>query len=65
MSDISKLETEDLLLLMMDDQGYKIVEKNASADQMVEIESLLIDIFAGKHAGHDNLVHWEASQYVH
>lgn len=65
MSDISKLETEDLLLLMMDDQGYKIVEKNASADQLIEIESMLIDIFAGKHAGHDNLVHWEASEYVH
>lgn len=65
MSDISRLETEDLLLLMMDDQGYKIVEKNASADQLIEIESMLIDIFAGKHAGHDNLVHWEASEYVH
>jgi hypothetical protein len=65
MSDISRLETEDLLLLMMDDQGYKVVEKNASADQLIEIESMLIDIFAGKHAGHDNLVHWEASEYVH
>lgn len=65
MSDISRLETEDLLLLMMDDQGYKIVEKNASADQLIEIESMLIDIFAGKHVGHDNLVHWEASEYVH
>lgn len=65
MSDISRLETEDLLLLMMDDQGYKIVEKNASADQLIEIESMLIDTFAGKHAGHDNLVHWEASEYVH
>ena len=65
MSDISKLETEDLLMLMQDDQGFTIVAKNASEDQLVEIESMLIDIFAGKHAGHDNLVHWEASQYVH
>ncbi len=65
MSDISKLETEDLLMLMQDEQGLQIIAKNASEDQMIEIESLLIDIFAGKHAGHDNLVHWEASQYVH
>ena len=65
MSDISKLETEDLLMLMQDEQGLQIIAKNASEDQMIEIESLLIDIFAGKHAGHDNLVHWEASEYVH
>ncbi len=65
MSDISKLETEDLLMLMQNDQGFKMVEENASVDQLVEIESLLIDIFAGKHAGHDNLVHWEASINVH
>ena len=65
MSDISKLETEDLLMLMQDDQGLGIVAKNATEDQIVEIESMLIDIFAGKHAGHDNLVHWEASEYVH
>ncbi len=65
MSDISKLETEDLLMLMQNDQGLKMVEENASVDQLVEIESLLIDIFAGKHAGHDNLVHWEASINVH
>ena len=65
MSDISKLETEDLLMLMQDDQGLSIVAENATEDQLVEIESMLIDIFAGKHAGHDNLVHWEASEYVH
>lgn len=65
MSDISKLETEDLLMLMQNVQGLKMVEENASVDQLVEIESLLIDIFAGKHAGHDNLVHWEASINVH
>ena len=65
MSDISKLETEDLLMLMHNVQGLKMVEENASVDQLVEIESLLIDIFAGKHAGHDNLVHWEASINVH
>ena len=65
MSDISKLETEDLLMLMQDDQGLGIVAENATEDQLVEIESMLIDIFAGKHAGHDNLVHWEASEYVH
>lgn len=65
MSDISKLETEDLLMLMQDDQGFSIVAEHATEDQLVEIESMLIDIFAGKHAGHDNLVHWEASEYVH
>ena len=52
-------------MLMQDDQGFSIIEENATADQLVEIESMLIDIFAGKHAGHDNLVHWEASINVH
>jgi len=65
MSDISNLETEDLLMLMKDDQGLKMVEENATVDQLAEIESLLIDIFAGKHAGHENLVHWEATINVH
>lgn len=65
MTDITNLETEDLLMLMQDDQGFSIVVENASEDQLVEIESMLIDIFAGKHAGHDNLVHWEASEHVH
>jgi hypothetical protein len=65
MSDISNLETEDLLMLMKDDQGLKMVEENATIDQLAEIESLLIDIFAGKHAGHENLVHWEATINVH
>jgi hypothetical protein len=65
MSDISNLETEDLLMLMKDNQGLKMVEENATIDQLAEIESLLIDIFAGKHAGHENLVHWEATINVH
>ena len=65
MSDISNLETEDLLMLMKDDQGLKMVEENATINQLAEIESLLIDIFAGKHAGHENLVHWEATINVH
>jgi hypothetical protein len=65
MSDISNLETEDLLMLMKDDQGLKMVEENATVDQLAEIESLIIDIFAGKHAGHENLVHWEATINVH
>jgi len=65
MSDISNLETEDLLMLMKDDQGLKMVEENATIDQLAEIESLIIDIFAGKHAGHENLVHWEATINVH
>ena len=65
MSDISNLETEDLLMLMKDDQGLKMVEENATVDQFAEIESLIIDIFAGKHAGHENLVHWEATINVH
>ena len=65
MSDISNLETEDLLMLMKDDQGLKMVEEHATVDQLAEIESLIIDIFAGKHAGHENLVHWEATINVH
>ena len=65
MSDISNLETEDLLMLMKDDQGLKMVEENATVDQLAEIESLIIDIFAGEHARHENLVHWEATINVH
>ena len=52
-------------MLMKDDQGLKMVEENATVDQLAEIESLIIDIFAGKHAGHENLVHWEATINVH
>lgn len=63
--DLSHLETHELLQLMFADNGPKIISEYATQDQLVDIESLIIDHYAEKHAGGEHLVHWEASQYVH
>jgi len=65
MTDISRLDTDDLLLLISTEEGLEIVGKYASLEQMVDLEAALIDLFATKHSGHEDLVHWEASEYVH
>ena len=63
--DLSHLDTTDLLQLMFAEGGPELIEKYASEEQMIDLESLLIDHYAEKHAGGEHLVHWEASEYVH
>jgi len=65
MTDISRLDTDDLLLLISTEKGIEIVDNHASLEQMIDLESALIDLFATMHCGHEDLVHWEASEYVH
>lgn len=63
--DLSMLETTDLLQLVYAEGGAEIVVKYATEDQMADLESLMMDHYAEKHAGGEHMVHWEASEYVH
>ncbi len=63
--DLSHLDTTELLQLMFAEGGPDMISKYASEDQITDLESLMIDHFAEKHAGGEHLVHWEASEYVH
>ena len=63
--DLSHLDTPELLQLMFADNGHKIISEYATQDQLIDLESLIIDYYAEKHAGGEHLVHWEASINVH
>ena len=63
--DLSHLDTTELLQLMFADGGPDMIAKYATEDQICDLESLMIDHYAEKHAGGEHLVHWEASEYVH
>ena len=63
--DLSHLDTTDLLQLMFAEGGPDIIQKYATDDQLLDLESLMIDHYAEKYVGGEHLVHWEASEYVH
>jgi len=50
---------------MFAEGGPEMISKYATEDQITDLESLMIDHYAEKHAGGEHLVHWEASEYVH
>jgi hypothetical protein len=63
--DLSHLDTTELLQLMFAEGGPDMISEYATADQITDLESLMMDHYAEKHAGGEHLVHWEASEYVH
>ena len=63
--DLSHLDTTELLQLMFAEGGADMIAKYATEDQICDLESLMIDHYAERHAGGEHLVHWEASEYVH
>ena len=63
--DLSLLDTTELLQLMFAEGGPDMIAKYATEDQICDLESLMIDHYAERHAGGEHLVHWEASEYVH
>lgn len=63
--DLSHLEITELLQLTFSEGGPEIIVKYATEDQITDLESLMMDHYAEKHACGEHLVHWEASEYVH